>query len=144
MLRRLTAVAVALTLISPIASLGALASQTKAASVAGNWEGTMTFTKDGAVDDTDEVFFTLKQEGSVVSGTAGPSAERQFPIAKVKSATTKEGPTVAFEVNAGSLVIWFDLKLVEGKLKGTATGERTGERSGEPKQTANVEAKLIK
>ena len=140
MLRKTIAIAVALAVITPIASVGVMASQAKPASVAGNWEGTMTFTKDGAVVDTDEVFFTLKQDGSVVTGTAGPSAERQFPIAKVKSGTTKEGPTVAFEVNAGSLVIWFDLKLTEGNLKGTATGERTGEA----KQTATVEAKLVK
>ena len=140
MLRRMTAVAVALVLVAPIASLGAFSGQAKAVSVVGNWEGTLTFMKDGVVADEDPIFFSLKQDGSTVTGTAGPSAERQFPIAKVKSATTKEGPTVGFEVTAGNLVIWFDLKLTEGKLTGTATGER----AGEAKQTATVEAKLVK
>ena len=133
--RRLSA-ALAIFVVASSAALG----QTQApVSVTGNWEGTLTFKKDGQTVDTDELYAVLKQEGAVVTGTAGPNAERQFPITKVKFATPKEGPTLSFEVTAGTLVIWFDLKLVDGVIKGTATGVRDGD-----KQTAEVELKRLK
>ena len=109
------------------------------ASVTGTWEGTFSFFRDGQLVDTDPVSMVLKQDGATLTGTAGPNAGRQFPITKVKFKAAKEGTTMAFEVEAGSLVLWFDLKLENGIIKGLASGEKNGE-----KQTAQVELKPVK
>ena len=137
MLKKLTAVFAAVFLVSSVF----LAEQAPAP-LTGNWDGTLTFMKDGKVADTDPAYLVLKQDGKTVTGTAGPNAERQFPLTKVKfdlAKDAKEVTSLAFEVDAGSLVIWFDLKHVNGVLKGTATGERGGD-----KQVATVEFKLVK
>ena len=124
----------ALTLMPPVAS-----AQT-ATSVAGNWEGTFTFMKDGKVMDTDPVHLKIKQEGTAVSGTGGPNADRQFPMEKVKYASAKGVTTLSFQVTApNQLTIAFDLKLGDGTLKGTAVGTRDGETNN-----AVVELKLLK
>ena len=89
--------------------------------------------KDGQVVDDDPVYLVLKHEGAVLTGTAGPNAERQFPIAKGKAATSSAGTTITFEVTAGALVINFELKLVSGELKGSAVrrqGRRKTDRHG--------------
>ena len=95
--------------------------------------------KDGQVVDDDPVYFVLKHEGAVLTGTAGPNAERQYPIAKGKATTTGEVTAISFEVAAGTLIITFDLKLGGGELKGTAAGDRDGE-----KQTATVSVKPVR
>lgn len=131
------------TLTSTLATLFALlvsllAQAPASATVTGAWEGTLTFVKDGQVVDTDPVHMVLKQDGVTLTGTAGPNAGRQFPISKVKFNAAKEGAAMQFEVDAGSLVIWFDLKLANGVIKGTATGDKSGEKT-----TAQVELKRI-
>jgi hypothetical protein len=69
-----------------------------------------------------------KQTGADFTGTAGPSAERQWQIVKGKVATTKEGTTVTFDVASDGPVIHFELKLVEGRLKGGAKAEQDGRK----------------
>jgi hypothetical protein len=133
LLRRFSAVSAAVILMSAMAFAQA------PKSVAGSWDGTLSFIKDGQVMDTDPVHLILKQDGVTVTGSGGPNAERQFPISKVKYASAKDVTTLAFEVDATTVVIAFDLKLTDGMLKGTATGDRRGE-----KQTATVELKLVK
>jgi hypothetical protein len=132
-LRKIAAVLTAVVL----ASSAALAFQTASPNVTGTWSGTLTFAADGG--KVESAYMVLKQEGTTVSGSAGPNADRQYAIEKVKFVSTKEGTTLGFTVPAGSLVIVFDLKLVEGKLKGTAVGDREGDR-----RTADVELKTVK
>ena len=138
LLRKATAALAALALAVSIPSV-LLASQAKPAGISGAWSGTLVFMKDGQVVDDDPVYFVLKHEGAAVTGTAGPNAERQFPIAKGKTATTSDGTTITFEVTAGTLVINFDLKFVNGELKGSAVGDKDGQ-----KQTATVSLKPVK
>ena len=124
----------ALTLMLPVAFAQS------ATSVAGNWEGTFTFMKDGKVMDTDPVHLKVKQEGMTVTGTGGPNADRQFPMEKVKYTSAKGVTTLSFQVTApNQLTIAFDLKLGDGTLKGTAVGTRDGETNN-----AVVELKLLK
>ena len=132
------------TLTSTLATLFALlvsllAQAPAPTSVTGSWEGTLSFFKDGQIVDTDPVYMVLKQDGGTLTGTAGPNAGRQFAISKVKFNAAKDVTTMQFEVDAGSLVIWFDLKLANGVIKGTASGDKNGET-----QTAQVELKSVR
>jgi hypothetical protein len=122
MSRRGPVVVLALILLS--ASM-ALAAQTRGPDVTGIWTGTFT-TSDPP--DEDPAHFVLKQTGAELTGTGGPSAERQYPIAKGKVVTAKEGTTTTFEVAAEGTVMRFELRLVEGRLRGTATAERDGRK----------------
>jgi hypothetical protein len=100
-----------------------LAAQTGGPDLTGIWTGTFT-TSDPP--DEDPAHFVLKQAGAELTGTGGPSAERQYPIAKGKVVTAKEGTTTTFEVAAEGTVMHFELRLAEGRLHGTATAERDG------------------
>lgn len=138
LLRTATAALAALVIAHSIPS-AALASQAKPTGITGAWSGLLVVMKDGQVVDDDPIYLVLKHEGAVVTGTAGPNAERQFPIAKGKATTTSDGTTITFEVTAGTLVINFELKLVSGELKGSAVGDKDGE-----KQNATVSLQAVK
>ena len=140
MLRKMSAILTAAVLASSTLLAQSQAPASNPTSLTGTWVGTIWPMKDGQVVDDDPVCFVLKQEGNVVSGTAGPAPERQFPITKVKLGKEKDVTTLGFEVDANGLVIWFDLKLENGMLKGMGSAKREG---GEP-QTAKVELKLSK
>lgn len=104
-----------------------------AASLTGTWTGTFKPT-DGGSGREETAMLVLKQEGDVVTGTAGPGADQQMAIAKGKISTTKDGTAVTFDVVADSGTIGFNLKLVDGHLKGSANAERDGQ-----KRTADVD-----
>ena len=94
--------------------------QAKPVDLTGTWTG--TFTPEGS--DPGGAHLALKQKGDTLTGTAGPNANQQSEIAKAKIATVKNVTTVVFEVTQpNGLVMKFDLKLVEGRLKGTVLGE---------------------
>jgi hypothetical protein len=71
----------------------------------------------------------LKQKGAELTGTAGPSAQSQSPIANGKVTTLKGVTSVVFDAaqNNGPS-IHFALTLVEGHLKGKATGDQNGQK----------------
>jgi hypothetical protein len=109
------------------AASAALASQTKAPDLTGTWTGTFTSTTSTGEPDEDPAHLVLKQTGSELTGTGGPSPERQMPITNGKVTTAKGVTGVTFEVTeGGSVTIKFDLKLVDGRLKGNAVAEMEG------------------
>ena len=108
-----------------------------AADVTGKWSG--TFVKSSGAADTG--YFDLKQKGAELTGTAGPAADRQSAIANGKITTLKGVTTVTFEAQqpGGGPLIKFNLKLVDGHLKGGATAELNGE-----KREATVDVARVK
>jgi hypothetical protein len=119
-----------------LAASTGLASQEKAPNLTGNWIGTFTSTTSTGEPDEDPAYLSLKQTGEELTGTAGPRADRQMPIAKGKVTTEKGVTAVTFDVTepSGGPAIHFALKLVDGRLKGTAIGESDGQ-----KRTATVD-----
>jgi hypothetical protein len=87
----------------------------------GKWSGSFNITMDGETRD-DVIYLILKQTGAELTGTAGPNAERQWPIQKGKV----EGNKVMFEVQTEQPLIKFELTLADGQLKGEAKAEHEG------------------
>jgi hypothetical protein len=94
-----------------------------AADLTGKWSGKFTITLDGETRD-DMAFMDLKQNGTELTGTAGPSPDRQWAIQKGKV----EGNKITFEVQTDEPLIKFDLTLVDGHLKGEANAEHEGRK----------------
>jgi hypothetical protein len=132
LLRKAMAAAAAFVLALSIPIL-VLASQAKPTSITGAWSGTINWLKDGKVVDDDPIHLLLKHDGAVMTGSAGPVAERQYPMTKGKAVTTKDGTAITFEVTAGELVINFNLKFANGELTGSAEGQK-----GAEKRTATI------
>lgn len=99
--------------------------QAKPVDVTGTWTGTFT----RSTGEPSEAHIVLKQKDTEVTGTAGPGADRQVAIANGKVTTIKGVTTVTFDATQpNGLVMKFDLKMVDGRLKGTATAEANGEK----------------
>jgi len=94
-----------------------------AADLTGTWSGTFTITMPDGKTSDDTVHLVLKQNGSTITGTAGPNAEQQVPIAK----GTITGNKVMLEVPVPDGMFKFDVALEGEHLKGdvirTAGGE---------------------
>lgn len=87
----------------------------------GTWAGSFIITLDGQTKD-DVAHMVLKQNGTELTGTAGPNADQQWAIQKGKV----EGNKATFEVLADGPIIKFELTLVDGHLKGAAVGDLDG------------------
>jgi len=107
-----------------------------APAVTGAWAGTVVFKMDGETHE-DPFHAVLKQDGSALTGTAGPDADRQFRINNGKVITSKDITAVTFEVIVNGVHTALDLKLIDGALKGTAAIEGEDGRS----HAATVEMK---
>lgn len=108
-----------------IAAAPVSAFQAKPVDVTGTWTGTLT--PSGSPGGSGHL--ELKQKGTDVTGTAGPRPERQFPISNGKLTTVKGVTALTFDLtqpNGG--VMKFDLKVVEGRLKGTVAMEENGQK----------------
>ena len=115
--RRVFAVVVAaLVAISPV-----LALQEKAPDLTGTWTGKFSVVSQGEKEEG--AYAILKQTGAELSGSVGPSADRQQAINKGAVVTNKDGTAVTFDTGRPGHVIAFELKLVDGRLKGTAKDE---------------------
>ena len=90
----------------------------------GKWTGTLTRTAPDGRTQAIDFMFDLTQKGKVLTGTAGPNAERQWAIQKGTAAAGK----VTFQVQQpdGPLRT-FTLKLVEGRLQGEMLAELSGQ-----------------
>ena len=100
--------------------------QAKAVDVSGTWTGPFTRSTGG---EPGEAHIVLKQKGTEVTGTAGPGADRQVAIANGKVTTAKGVTSVTFDATQpNGVVMKFDLKLVDGRLKGKATADANGEK----------------
>jgi hypothetical protein len=97
------------------------AASSRTDNLTGKWSGTFIMTLDGETRDN-TAYVDLKQTGTELTGTAGPNAEKQWPIQKGKV----EGDKLNFEVQSDGPLIKFDLALVEGHLKGEAKAEHDG------------------
>ena len=70
------------------------------------------------------VTLVLKQAGTEISGTAGPSADHQMPIQK----GTIEGGKIALEVAVGDGLFKFDLVLEGEHIRGDVIGSMGDEK----------------
>jgi hypothetical protein len=72
-------------------------------------------------------YLKLDQKSSDITGSAGPDAGAQLPIARGKIATVNGVTTVTFEVaQPDGPPLKFELQVVIGRLKGKATAEANG------------------
>jgi hypothetical protein len=99
--------------------------QAQKTDLTGKWTGTLTRTAPDGTSQSIAFMFDLKQEGTVVTGTAGPNADRQWPIDK---GGTVEGTNVKFKVQQpdGPLRT-FTLSLVKDRLQGEMLAELNGQ-----------------
>ena len=102
--------------ISPVFAL-----QEKAPDLTGTWTG--KFLVAGQGDKEESAYLVLKQTGTELSGSIGPNAGRQQPLNKGAVVTGSDGTAVTFDTGRPGHVISFDLKLVDGKLKGAVKDE---------------------
>ena len=120
-------VALVAALLVAASTLSAFQAKAKPVDLTGVWTGTLTRT-----DGSGSAHLDLKQKDAEVTGTAGPDADRQSAIAHGKVATVKGVTSVTFDATQPSgAVMKFDLKLVEGRLKGKVTLEANGAVRGE-------------
>ena len=101
-----------------------------AADATGTWTGTLT--PAGGENRTLPAHLVLKQDGSTLTGTAGPDAGEQHPIRNGKA----ENDTLTFELPNDTTVMTFTLKLDGDAMTGDVVRERDGE-----KQTATLSVK---
>ena len=116
-------------LVFPVAVLMAASTlsafQAKPVDVTGVWTGTFT----RSTGDQSEAHFDLKQKGAEVTGTAGPGLDRMVEISNGKVTTVKDVTSVTFDATQpNGLVLKFDLKVTDGRLKGKATADANGEK----------------
>ena len=109
------AVLLALLLMAPVA--GAQIDLT------GTWSGPFLMTVDGETHDN-TALMVLKQKGNELTGTAGSSEERQWPIVKSKV----DGASAEFDVQSEGPLVHFSVKLVDGHLKGDVKAEFEGQK----------------
>ena len=90
----------------------------------GKWNGTLTRTAPDGRTQSIDFMFDLTQKGKVLTGTAGPNAERQWPIQKGAVDSGK----ITFQVQQpdGPLRT-FTLKLVKDRLQGEMLAELNGQ-----------------
>jgi hypothetical protein len=96
--------------------------QTK--NLTGKWSGTMTRTAPDGKSQTIDLMADLAQKGKVLTGTVGPSADRQWKIATGEV----DGTKVKFQVQQpdGPLRT-FTLALVKDRLQGEMLAELNGQ-----------------
>ena len=125
---RLAVLALALSLVLPVSA---------AQDFSGKWSGSFVITRPDGSINTDRIYLDLKQAKTEITGTAGPTAERQWPIKSGKV----EGGKVIFEVQerGDGPLITFTLAIIDGRLKGDAAGEQEGK-----KLSAKVDAERVK
>jgi hypothetical protein len=91
-----------------------------AADAAGKWSG--SFTPEGQEASTGMLI--LKQSGTEITGTGGPNAEQQYPLANGKI----DGNKVTFDLQHPSgMVLKMALVLDGDTLKGDATANADGQ-----------------
>lgn len=96
----------------------------------GKWDGTFIVSVNGQQDD-DKIHMVLTQKVAVLTGTVGPSPDKQWTILNGKI----DGAKVTFDAQSDGPLVKFTLALVEGRLKGDALAEMDG-----MKMTAKVDA----
>ena len=85
----------------------------------GKWSGAFNISEPEQHDDS--VMLQLTHKGKDLTGTAGPNAEKQWPLKG-----TVDGNKLTFDVTADGGQVKFVLTFAEGHLKGDATAEMNG------------------
>jgi hypothetical protein len=106
------------TMKTALVCLLSLTAAAAAADVSGNWVGTYDLTFPDGQAQSGQVYMTLKQAGSEITGTAGP-AEQQWPITNGKIDRNR----ITFDLQSDGPLYKVELTLAEGRLKGEATGQ---------------------
>ena len=84
----------------------------------------MTRTAPDGASQSIPIMFDLTQKGEALTGTVGPSAERQWPIEK----GTVDGTKIKFAVQQpDGPYRTFTLALVKGRLQGEMLAEMNGQ-----------------
>jgi len=123
-MKTLAALAILLATIAP--------AQAQKTNVTGKWTGTLTRTAPDGQTQSINFIFDLTQKGKVLTGTAGPTEERQWPIEK----GAVDGIKVTFQVQQPDGPLRkCALTLVKDRLQGPMTLEFKG-------QTAEVKADM--
>ncbi len=106
-----------------------------AADATGKWSGSFVVTLDGETRDS-TAFLDLKQEGTKITGQAGPNSERLNAI----KVGTIEGNKIKLEVpQENGPTIHFELTINGDQITGEAKGEGDGR-----KMSAKVDVKREK
>src|SRR3954470_18705666 len=94
--------------------------KTDSKTLTGKWTGTLTRTAPDGRTQSIDFMFDLTHKGKVLTGTAGPNADRQWKIEKGAA----DGGKVTFQVQQpdGPLRT-FTLALVESRLQGEMLAE---------------------
>jgi len=100
--------------------------------VSGKWSGRFVDVQDEAKSES--IFMILKQEGSQLSGSGGPTEDQQRPIQNGKV----EGDNLTFEIATGKGTISFDLKATDDEIKGEMKRTR-----GDGTDTARASLKRV-
>ena len=91
----------------------------------GKWIGKLTRTMPDGRSQAIDFMFNLTQKGEVLTGTAGPNPERQWPIEKGGAV---DGSKVTFKVQQpNGPMRTFTLALAEGRLQGEMLAELEGQ-----------------
>ena len=123
-LRKMLGVFLVLLLTTP--ALAAV--QDKPVDLSGAWTGTLTPTGESG----GPAHIVLTHKGAEVTGTCGSAADRQTGTANGKVTTAKGVTSVTLDCALKSGVIMkFDLKVVDGRLKGNVALELEGQKRGE-------------
>ena len=98
--------------------------QAQTTNLSGKWAGTFTRTAPDGRTQSIAFTFDLTQKGKVLTGTAGPNADRQWKIEK----GAVNGSKVTFVVQQpdGPLRT-FTLELIKGRLQGDMLAELNGQ-----------------
>jgi len=103
-----------------ILALPALAAE----DLTGNWSGSFSGAGPDGNQMTETVYLTLVHKGAELTGTGGPSADRQWKIQNGKA----DGDKIVFDVQGGGdmqngPVLHFALAYQDGHLKGDVSGQ---------------------
>lgn len=91
--------------------------------VTGKWSGSFKVTAPNGESKDDTAFLVLKQNGSEITGTVGPTEDQQFPIQKGKI----EGDRITIEADHEGNPIKLTLMVAADHIKGEATISHEGE-----------------
>lgn len=113
-----------MTLLAALVTLFLAAPATPVEDFTGKWSGSFTIVADDGTPREQQIFMDLKHTGADLTGTAGPSAEKQWTISGGKV----DGAKVTFSVQSDGPLIQFALTLENGRLKGDASAEQDGRK----------------
>ena len=96
--------------------LAALASAASGVDATGKWTGTFVMTGPNGETKETGALLKLKQSGTDISGSVGPSEDEQFVIQKGKI----DGDKITLEADHGGRTLKIDLVLAADRITGVA------------------------